>query len=149
MKKILCVLLIIALTASPLMAMTDKQKSKCHLIIHTHATAAAGSAVVLSQLPGADNLALAAIIGAMAIELAEVFNVSANDEESSAVGAAVLAMFGGMITARLASQWLVGWIPFVGNAVNSATMFAVVESIGWALVYKYDSGDFDALKPEN
>lgn len=148
MRKILCAILILIMFTSPSMAMTDEQESKCHLIIHTHAAAAAGSAAVLSQLPGADNAALAVIIGAMAIELAEVFNVSADNEASSAVGVAVLAMFGGIVTARFASQWLVGWIPFVGNTVNSASMFALVESIGWALVYKYDSGDFETLKPE-
>ncbi|MGM9798565.1 MAG: hypothetical protein ACI3ZY_13540 [Parabacteroides sp.] len=41
--------------------MTDKQKQKCKMIIHTHATAAAGVAAGMAQLPAADNLPLAGI----------------------------------------------------------------------------------------
>ena len=48
---------------------------KCHKIIHVSAVEAAGSAAALSQFPGADNLALALLIGKMVIDLSNVYDI--------------------------------------------------------------------------
>lgn len=40
---------------------------------------------------------------------------------------------------RAASQVLVGWIPFVGNAINASTAAALTESVGWLLAKEFAS----------
>ena len=39
---------------------------------------------------------------------------------------------------RLASQFLVGWIPGLGNAVNAATAAGITETLGWKVADKFD-----------
>ena len=117
--------------SSPSMAMTESQKNSCHLIIHGAATAAAGSSIIMAQAPGADNIALAVAIGGMAIGLANVFDLSFGETTGEAIGVSIIGYFSTIIAARVASQWVLGWIPFVGNGVNAATMAAMIEWIGW------------------
>ena len=138
MKKLLCVILVLSLTSSPVLAMTYSQENSCHAIIHSSATAAAGSAIVLSQAPGADNIALAIAIGGMTIALANVFDISFAKTTAETIGVAVLGTFSTTIAVRFASQWLFGWIPFVGNSLNAATMFGMVEWIGWEVAGALD-----------
>ena len=40
---------------------------------------------------------------------------------------------------RAVSQVLVGWIPFVGNAINASTAAALTESVGWLLAKEFAS----------
>lgn len=137
MKKILCVFFLFFLFASTSSAMTDSQYRSCQRIIHLSAVAAAGSAAALSQLPGADNIALAGIIGEMVINLSDVFDVSLK-HSAVELGKATLKQFAGVIAARIASQWIVGWIPFLGNSINAATMSGLVEYIGWEMADNFD-----------
>ena len=131
MKKFICALLILVMISSPVMAMTTSQKDSCNVIIHGAASAAAGSSIIMAQAPGADNIALAVAIGGMVIGLANVFDLSFGAATSETIGVSVLGFFSTMIAARIASQWILGWIPFLGNTVNAATMFGMVEWIGW------------------
>lgn len=131
MKKFICALLVLVMTSSPVMAMTEAQKDSCNLIIHGAATATAGSAMIMSQAPGADNIALAVAIGGMVIGLANVFDLSFGDASVETIGVGILGYFSTMIATRIASQWILGWVPFLGNTVNAATMFGMVEWIGW------------------
>ncbi|WFE65835.1 hypothetical protein [Micromonospora sp. WMMD714] len=34
-----------------------------------------------------------------------------------------------------------GWIPFVGNAINAVTAAGVVEALGWAVVADFSNRD--------
>ncbi|MBQ9594538.1 MAG: hypothetical protein IJR35_01625 [Synergistaceae bacterium] len=138
MKKFVCVLLVFATLCSPVAAMTKAQEESCNLIIHGAAAAAAGSALIMAQAPGADNLALAAAIGGMTIGLANVFDLSFGDIAIESIGVSILGYFSTMIAARIASQWVFGWIPFLGNSVNTATMFGMVEWIGWTVAEALD-----------
>ena len=138
MRKLLCVILVLSLTSSPVLAMTYSQENSCHAIIHSSATAAAGSAIVMSQAPGADNIALAIAIGGMTIALANVFDISFAKTTAETIGVAILGTFSTTIAVRFASQWLFGWIPFVGNSLNAATMFGMVEWIGWEVAGALD-----------
>ena len=113
--------LVLGVSCSSVSAMTDEQKNQCHKLIHGAATSAAGSSVVLAQTPGADNVALVLIVGGMTIGLAGIFEVSIT-ESAQAVGTKVLSDFAWEIMMRAANQWAVGWIPFIGNAINAATM---------------------------
>lgn len=40
--------------------------------------------------------------------------------------------FAAAVLGRSASQFLLGWLPGVGNAINAATAAALTEAIGWA-----------------
>ena len=145
MKKFICALLILVMISSPVMAMTSEQEEKCAKIIHTSALGAAGSATVLAQAPGADNVALVLIIGGMVWQLAEVFNISLS-ETIAEIGKIILIYFAGTIAARTTSQWALGWIPGLGNAFNAATMAALVEYIGWTTAENFDKYGADWYK---
>lgn len=108
--------------------MTAAQKRECHHIIHLHAVSAAGIAGGLAQLPGADAAPLVAIEVKMVTELANVFGVSLTKTAATAV----VSGLAGTTVGRAISQWLVGWIPGWGNAINASTAAGVVESLGWA-----------------
>ena len=135
--KVSCVMVMLFAAVSPSFGMTGKQRKECHWTIHAAAAEAAASAAALSQAPGADNIALAVIIGNMTIELAKVFDVSLT-HSAVELGKNVLKQFAGTIAARVASQWVVGWIPFIGNAINAATMSGLVEYIGWDVAENFD-----------
>ena len=137
MKKFIFALFLLVVISSPVMAMTFEQEKSCKFIIHTAATLAAGSAAAMAQAPGADNAALVAIVGGMVWELAEVFDIKISEAKAE-IGAIVLKYFAGTIAARIASEWILGWIPFLGNSVNAATMIALVEYIGWTTAENFD-----------
>ena len=147
--KVLCVVFILMLLASPSMAMTEEQKTKCHWIIHSAATAAAGSAAALAQAPGTDNAVFVGIMGAMAASLAVVFDIDIENSSTShawdIVVMTIMAQVGGAMLSRTVSQWLVGWIPVAGNAINSASMAAMVEFVGWKIAEAYDNDEFASI----
>lgn len=141
MKKFaayLYVMVMLGFLVRPSYGMTDSQHRSCERIIHLSAVAAAGSAAALSQMPGVDNIALAGIIGEMVINLSDVFDVSLK-HSAVELGKSVLKQFAGTIAARIATQWIVGWWPFIGNVVNAATMSGLVEYIGWEMADNFDT----------
>ena len=115
--------------------MTDSEKKACHGIIHLNATAAAGIAAGLAQLPGVDNGPLTALEVEMTMALAGVFKISITKSGAMAVLSGVV----GTVVGRGVSQVLVGWIPGIGNAINAATAAGVVESIGWAVAKTFEA----------
>ncbi len=137
--KVLCVVLAVMAIASGAFGMTRSQKEACHAIIHTTTVTATGAGALMNWLPGADNVYLALNVGLMTAELAYVFDLSFGKAAAETVGMAVLSHYKTAITARLVSQWTVGWIPFLGNAVNAATMAYLLEDIGWAVADAFDA----------
>ena len=113
-------------------AMTADQRSKCHAIIHTASASAAAIGAGLAQLPGSDNAAITPIQLAMTVSLGAVFGIQLTQS-----AAAALASFAASTVGRAASQLLVGWIPFVGNAINASTAAALTESVGWLLAKEF------------
>lgn len=109
--------------------MDDKQRKKCHAIIHTAAASAAGAASGLAQLPGSDNAVITPIQVTMIISLGGVFGKKLDRSTATAALATTAASTGG----RAVSQFLVGWIPGFGNAINASTAAAITENIGWAI----------------
>lgn len=108
--------------------MTAAQKRQCHHIIHLYAVSAAGIAGGLAQLPGSDAAPLVALEVKMVSDLADVFGISL----TKTAAAALVSGLAGTTVGRAVSQWLVGWIPGWGNAINASTAAGVVESLGWA-----------------
>ncbi len=113
--------------------MTKSQKKKCHSIIHTASAAAAGAGAGLAQIPGSDNAVIIPIQTTMIISLGAVFGITLTETAAKATLATTTATFVG----RGVSQFLVGWIPGVGNAVNATTAAGVTEAIGWMLAEEF------------
>ena len=115
--------------------MTNKEKNACHAIIHSHAAGASAVAAGLAQVPGVDNGPLFAIEVAMTIELGAVFGISLTKNAATAALSGVI----GTAVGRTISQFLIGWLPGIGNAVNAATAASVVEAIGWGVAKKFEA----------
>lgn len=119
--------------------MTRKQKKKCHAIIHTASAAAATIGAGLAQLPGSDNAAIVPIQVTMIISLGAVFGMSLDKSTAKATLATMTATTAG----RGISQFLVGWIPGFGNALNASTAAALTEAIGWAIANDFKNNSPD------
>ena len=115
-------------------SMTEKERRRCHYIIHTNATAAAGIAAGLAQLPGVDSAPLAALEVEMVTALGAVFDIKV----SSAAAKGVIASVAGTAVGRATSQFLLGWIPGLGNAINASTAAGIVEALGWLAADHFD-----------
>jgi uncharacterized protein (DUF697 family) len=98
-----------------------------HTIIHGAASAAAAAASGLAQLPGSDNAVITPIQIAMIIAIAHAHGK--NMEKAAALS--VLSSVSAGIAGRTLSQFLIGWVPGFGNAMNATTAFAITEAIGW------------------
>ena len=116
--------------------MTSDQKSSCHKIIHTASAAAAAAGGGMAQLPGSDNAVIVPIQITMIISLGKVFGKSI----TKSLATSLLASAGASVGGRMLSQVLVGWIPFLGNAVNASTAAGVTEAIGWWIADYFDKG---------
>jgi len=114
--------------------MTDEQKEACHVIIHGAATAAGATGAGLAQLPLTDSAVIIPLQVAMIIALGKVFEIQLT--EGAAKGMALAAT--AALVGRAASQILVGWIPFLGNAINAATAAGITEALGWTIAKEFD-----------
>lgn len=115
--------------------MTDEQRAKCHGIIHTASAAAGVAGAGLAQIPGSDNAVIVPIQITMTISLGAVFGVDLDQSAAKATLATATAS----LTGRAISQFLVGWIPVIGNALNAATAATITESLGWAVANSFDN----------
>jgi len=113
------------------LGLTENQTKACHAIIHSASVAAGGVGTGLAQIPLADNAVITPIQMTMITTLAlKVFDLRITEGAGKAIlGSAVAAFIG-----RGVSQVLWGWIPVVGNAINTATAAGITELIGWIAV---------------
>lgn len=100
---------------------------KCNLIIHSAATACGGVGTGLAQLPCSDSVPIITIQVAMIVSLGKVFELHITESTAKSI----LSTFVSTYTGRTLSQVAVGWIPVLGNAINTFTAFGITESIGW------------------
>jgi len=101
---------------------------KIHGIVHTAATAAAAVGAGLAQLPGSDAPVLAGIQTTMIIAIAHEHGA----QTTRVAAADLLLTFTATHFGRGITQWLVGWVPGWGNAINASTAAALTEAVGWA-----------------
>jgi len=100
---------------------------KIHAIIHTASVTAGGIGAGLAQLPGSDMPALMALQTAMIVTIGHEHGCEITKSHAKSLLLTFPAGYGG----RALSQFLVGWIPGYGNAVNASTAVAITETIGW------------------
>ena len=105
--------------------MTNDQKTKCHTIIHTFASACAG--IGAAPIPGSDIAPLIATQTAMIIALGKVFDINLNSSYAESMAKTAIA---GNIGKIIASE-LTKLIPGVGSATNAIVAFSITELIGW------------------
>lgn len=106
---------------------------KCNKIIHGASAACGGVGTGLAQIPASDNAVIVPIQIGMIVALGAVFDL--NITESGAKS--IIASAGASIAGRTVSQLLVGWIPVLGNAINTATAAGITEAIGWLAVKNF------------
>ncbi|MEF2820559.1 MAG: hypothetical protein U0N85_07760 [Clostridium sp.] len=121
--------------------MTNKQKKRCHEIIHAASISAAavgaGSAsvpVVGSFVSLCDESAITPIQIAMIVSLGKVFDVSL-DKTTAA------SLLTGMVTAKVGRKvagFFAGLVPGLGSVVNGGTAASITEGVGWAAVAYFD-----------
>lgn len=87
----------------------------------------------LAQIPASDNAVIVPIQIGMIVSLGEVFELNITES----VAKSIIASASASIAGRTISQYLVGWIPGVGNAINTATAAGVTEVIGWTAVKNF------------
>lgn len=115
--------------------MTQIQKRKCRRIIHGAALTGGLVACGLAQLPGSDNAILVPIEIIMVIGLGSVFNIRLRHSyRTSLIVGTAATMIG-----RGLSEFLVGWIPVLGNLFDALTAIGVIEVLGWIVVKEFKS----------
>lgn len=114
-------------------------KKKCNIIIHTASAACGGVGTGLAQIPLSDTAVITPIQIGMIISLASVFGLKITKEFANSLLAGFTASFVG----RGVSQVLVGWIPGVGNVINTATAAGITEAIGWSVVKGFYKDELD------
>lgn len=101
---------------------------KIHAIIHTASATAGGIGAGLAQLPGSDMPVLMTLQTAMIVAIGHEHGCEITKTHAKSLLLTFPAGYGG----RAISQFLIGWIPGFGNAINATTAATITESIGWA-----------------
>lgn len=101
-----------------------------HAVIHAFSLTAAGVGAGLAQIPGADAPVLVGLQATMLTQIAMHHGRSLTEAAATEMVFTLAATMAG----RTASQWLVGWIPGWGNAINASTAAALTETLGWLSV---------------
>lgn len=120
------------------MKISEDQMKKCNAIIHGASAAAGSAGTGLAQIPLSDNAVITPIQIGMIIALGQVFEQKISKSTATAILSGMTASFVG----RGISQILVGWIPGVGNVINTATAAGVTEAVGWIAVDKFSKNQY-------
>lgn len=94
-------------------------------IIHTASAASAGVGAGFAQIPGSDSLVIVPIQIAMITTIA--LEHGHTIDKASAIS--LISTQAATMAGRKLSQFLVGWFPGVGNAINASTAAALTEAI--------------------
>lgn len=99
-----------------------------HGIIHAASASAGMVGAGLAQIPGSDAPVIVSLQTAMILSIAQEHGVAITKAAATDLLLTFAATHGG----RALSQWLVGWVPGYGNAINASTAIAITEAVGWA-----------------
>lgn len=111
------------------------QLKKCHAIIHSASVSSGAIGTSLAQIPLSDTAIITPIQIAMITGLGTVFDLRITEGVAKGIiGSVAVALAG-----RSLSQLLIGWIPGIGNVINTATAAGLTEAIGWVAVKHFSS----------
>lgn len=110
--------------------LTKNQLLACNTIIHGASAATGGAGAGLAQIPLSDTAIITPIQIGMITALGTVFDIRVTE----GVAKGIITSLAASIAGRGLSQVLVGWIPGVGNMINTVTAAGITETIGWAAV---------------
>lgn len=130
--------------------LTKGQLTKCKAIIHTASVASGAVGTGLAQIPLSDNTIIVPIQISMITSLGAVFGIRITEGVAKSLLGTLVTSFLG----RGASQLFLGWVPGLGNAINTATATGITEAAGWIAVKHFfeiqqeDKGKYkkDAMK---
>lgn len=117
--------------------MTEEQKKKCHMIIHSFAAAAAGGNAV--PVPGVGIAADLIAMTTMAVALAGVFGGSVTEEAAKGMAVAALKRTALKQPIKVITKELAKLVPFAGQAFAATMSAALAEATGWALANDMDA----------
>lgn len=106
---------------------------------------AGGVGSSIAQIPGSDLPILMTLQTAMIIAIGTEYDCTITKANAKAILFTLPAGYGG----RALSQYLIGWIPGYGNAINASTAMAMTEAIGWAANAYFASDDIDTQPASN
>ena len=118
------------------MFMNKVKEDNCARIIHVAAASAAAVGGGMAQTPGGDSAAIMPIQATMIVAIAREFGRCMTVETATSMIAPLAATYVG----RGISQFLIGWIPGIGNVINATTAAAITEAIGWGAVELFCDG---------
>lgn len=124
---------------------SERKKVQCRAIIHSAAAMAGSAAAGIAQVPLADTAIITPIQITMVISLGNVFG----QKLSRATAQGIISSLGGALIGRSISQIVVGWIPGIGNVVNTSTAAVITETIGWKAVDKFAKDQADENHSED
>ena len=104
------------------------KNQKVHGIIHTAAASAGAVGGGMAQIPGSDMPVIMGLQTAMIVAIANEHQFALTKTAAADLLLTFAAGYGG----RAISQFFIGWIPGIGNAINASTAIAITETIGWA-----------------
>lgn len=96
-------------------------------VIHGAAISSAASACALAQATGTWIPIVAGIQSTMVLAIAELYGATLDKKAAGILGAGLT----GIVSCELAIYFLVGPLPFVGNAALGAAVASSTEVVGW------------------
>ena len=117
--------------------MYPTQPRRVSRIIHNSAAAAATIGAGFAQVPGSDALLITPIQISMVIAIGKAYGI----ELSHSSATATISTLTATIVGRTTSQFLIGYVPIMGNIINATTAMALTEAIGWGTdaLFKQDN----------
>ena len=111
----------------------ETMKEKCEKIIRTAAIACGGVGTGFAQLPLADSAIITPIQVAMIINIGKVYGRDITDSMATAI----IGSLSSALTGRCISAVMFGWVPIIGNVVNTVTAAGLTAAIGHLAVKKF------------
>ena len=111
--------------------MTEEQKKKCHVIIHTASvTAGAGNAI---PIPGLGLAADATALTTMVLSLCAVFGGGLTESAAKTLAFGAIKRQVQKQPIKYATKELSKFIPFAGSIVGASISVAMIEAAGWEI----------------
>ncbi len=124
--------------------LSKHQKIQCNSIIHTASVAAGTAGAGLAQIPLSDAAIITPIQVTMIVSLGAVFGFKITEK----IATGIIGSCGTAFIGRGITQIVVGWIPGIGNIINTTTAAGLTEAIGWLAVKHFNENNKYEWKKE-